>query len=52
MKNKEVRKTVGKRTVRPSEVLYQLNEFFKQNHLIRGEKNERIRRVVGPTGQK
>lgn len=53
MKNENIRKTVGKSSKRPSEIVAELNEFLKKNGLLKAQnKNERIRRIVGPAGKK
>ncbi len=53
MDQKGVKRVVGKRTVSPVQAVIQLNEFLKKNNLVNSEpKNERIRRVVGPSRKK
>lgn len=48
---KFIRKQVGKISKSPTDRLIELNEFLKQHNLIKTGKNERIRRIVGPSGK-
>jgi hypothetical protein len=53
MKNENIRKTLGKSSKRPAEIVAELNEFLKKNGLQKTlSKDERIRKIIGPAGSK